>query len=459
MMSSSRTSVVRVSAARASARVARAFSLIEILVSIIILGLGMLGLGAIFPVVIREQRLATETVTGTIAGNNVRAIISATIAKNARVEYTHTIKNNNSTFRAEYYGLAGMLAGGCPPETDPTGSTTGRMPPTTQGLGTGEAYGRWATAWSWINVVDPRSSPRLAELERGRVEFPEPTSVRQALDNWETPFEWVSDERPTASQRVIYPIDTLNVSDRLTGAGGGLDESPTMIWDMVPRRIYKGSNWKMPVGGTVIDAPRPSIQDDLQLAVFIRKIDSGIRVKPGSTLRNDLMSAIRTGLGPLPLGARTNGDPTYDGTDGNGGQRYSWPITLSGIDDRTISEASHRVFYFGAVPAAGYTIPNDLKDPNEWLEGIDMSTVGGRALAQVGQKLIDNLSNVYTVVRVEDSTAIPGTKRVRLDPAPQYSDVVQDSNSKPRRLREFLLTPQVPVSAFVMDVPIKRVIK
>lgn len=56
-------------------RAAAAFSLIEILVSVLILGLGLLGLGALFPVVLREQRIGTDNILGVVVTNNVKAAL------------------------------------------------------------------------------------------------------------------------------------------------------------------------------------------------------------------------------------------------------------------------------------------------------------------------------------------------------------------------------------------------
>lgn len=56
-------------------RIAPAFSLMEVLIAVVILALGLLGLGAVLPVVVREQRLATEATLGVAAENSARVVL------------------------------------------------------------------------------------------------------------------------------------------------------------------------------------------------------------------------------------------------------------------------------------------------------------------------------------------------------------------------------------------------
>ena len=51
---------------QALALAAAGFTLIEVLISIIILALGLLGIGVVFPVVIRQQRISTDEVRGVV---------------------------------------------------------------------------------------------------------------------------------------------------------------------------------------------------------------------------------------------------------------------------------------------------------------------------------------------------------------------------------------------------------
>lgn len=55
----------------------RGFSLIEILIAIVVLSIGLLGLAAIFPVVIREQRIASDRILAEPAADQAEAFLKA----------------------------------------------------------------------------------------------------------------------------------------------------------------------------------------------------------------------------------------------------------------------------------------------------------------------------------------------------------------------------------------------
>lgn len=54
-----------------------AFSLVEVLIAILVLSLGLLGLGAVFPTILRQQRLATQTTLGLTAQNASNPILAS----------------------------------------------------------------------------------------------------------------------------------------------------------------------------------------------------------------------------------------------------------------------------------------------------------------------------------------------------------------------------------------------
>lgn len=449
----------------------RGFSLIEILVSILILALGLLGLGAVFPVVIREQRQATDNVLGTIAGNNVRATVRASYQDSAKVVY-RTV--SDTQFEADYYGLAALLAGGYEPLNNPdTGAPIRYSPGSYVGFSLGTKHGLWEPDWSWrtgnqLGSAVPGMEPTA--LNFGIIGLPvgtpgtNGTQLFDALPDvkaWELPVTLVptsgtrqANGLPTGSQgkRRILGFFPITLQERLNPGAASTDETPTLVWDFVARRVPRGQFDKD--AGIV----RPSINDDLQLAVFVRRVDPGIRVQPGDSLRQAMLGA-RAQPTLLPVGRDAEGRPTFDGTDGQGSVRYSWPVEVQARDEQGGSR-NNTVFDFYDVDNASTTQEN-VTELSSWLQNVDVSTPEGEAMAQVGQKLVDNLGNVYTVDRIEnDPAGVAGAKRIRLSPAPAMENVrmetVGTSGNPTRKIKQFILTPQVPVSTFVVDVPVKR---
>ncbi|MFN0012314.1 MAG: prepilin-type N-terminal cleavage/methylation domain-containing protein [Phycisphaerales bacterium] len=54
---------------------ARGFSLVEVLMAILILGIGLLGLGSVLPAVVKQQQASTESAMGSLAMNGARAAL------------------------------------------------------------------------------------------------------------------------------------------------------------------------------------------------------------------------------------------------------------------------------------------------------------------------------------------------------------------------------------------------
>jgi prepilin-type N-terminal cleavage/methylation domain-containing protein len=468
----SMTSMLNLSS-KAAARVRRGFSLIEILVSILILALGLLGLGAVFPVVIREQRLASDNISGTIAGNNVRAVLRAAFQDQAEIVYKQL---SDTEYEVEYRGLAALLAGGYEPLRNPDNSNQipYRAQNYSRGFSQGNRLGLWMTNWNWTqpggSIGSSAGGMAPNELDRGVLRIANEGTVQFAntpyvnlpdVKQWELPVQLQpqasrsgANQMPagTTGKRRITNFAPIGLAERLNPGSVSTDETPSLVWDFVARRVPRG---EFDVEARVV---RPSINDDLQAVVFVRRVDTGIRAPLGESVRQAMLGAQRPAT-IMPVGCDLEGRATLDGTDGQGGVRYSWPLQTNARDQQTDGTVDQSVFDFYDIDGNN---PNENKTEfASWLLNVDVSTVEGEAMAQIGQKLIDNLGNVYTVDRIEnDPDGAAGSKRIRLTPPPAAENVrlenVGTDGGRQRKIKQFIFTAQVPVAAFVVDVPVKR---
>lgn len=352
----------------------RAFSLLEILIGVLVLALGLLGLGVVIPIVVREQKIAGDVAMGAICAGDA---------------------------------LSGLWSR---PGFDP-----GALPgPAPAGL----------TAWDvWIrdtNWSGPSTSPQRAGL-------------------WETwddelnantgDFVWRDDSTSPPTIRVLTLADRLwpgPASRPARASPAGTDpHRPRFVWDIVGRRAAFGDLY-----ARQFSPGSPEYQawlgqpDVVQIAIFVRRVDMNIRVprRAGVTLHDVLTGAgnVTAAERRWPVAVDSTGWPAGDGRG-----EYARPITLEVTFD----------------PAE--------RDRIELLSG---SAIERRLAGQAGQKIVDNLGNVYTVVPFDTRHNEPTTEwELRLDrPIPGW--VPDPAMGSAQTVRQIVFVPQVPAAVVVFTI-------
>src|SRR5205085_10239900 len=116
-----------------------------------------------------------------------------------------------------------------------------------------------------------------------------------------------------------------------------------------------------------------------------------------------------------PTDSQNGGTPTLDGTDGSGGVYYSGVHTAEvefWYNPQTPAQA-HRDRLYCPTASALPTRPSRNRVKTEWA-----------LMKQPGQKLVDNMGNIYTVVgsgsepgvSAQDLDNVPGADYVKIDP-------------------------------------------
>ena len=309
----------------------RGFSLIEILIAILVLAFGLLGLGALFPVVVSQQRDAADRTQGPAAASSIKASLFG------------------GTSVVDWETLAGKLK---PSANAPE-----------------EQVRRWAFA---TNDQSGLSHNRVRAFADG-------TLTLLIAGN---PPETI----PALAR--LYPSPFSSVS-------------PQFVWDVAVRRT---------------DADRP-----MEVALFVRRLDTGIRAPRGKSISNAL-----TGLGMRP-----------------GGNSPIAPTALP----------------IAVHPESGRPTGNGVGDYARLREGrlpprqprargaydrceIELDDTLRPYLARRGQVLLDDEGIVRTVVNVDDEGLLvvepPFTAAEPQGPAPG--------------LRWAVYSPQIPVSVEIVRV-------
>jgi type II secretory pathway pseudopilin PulG len=378
----------------------RAFSLVEVLISIVVLALGLLGLAAVFPAVVSQQRQATDSVLGASAQNSVTTYLKGSFALN----------------KASY---PNSPAGGIIPDSNQRGWM----------LLAGN------TAWS-----PPLAFPGYLDgdfvMPTGNSGDPiaiDPATGKLTITGLGGPGAW----NPGGTTSIDLPA-----AERLNPAPFTAGSQPLYVWDVAARRVAAGVT---PNAAN----DRLGLQDDsVQLAIFIRRIDTGIRKPIGRSLSDVLGGNVPAADQRVPVAEdATSLRPTFDGMGGGTAPNYS------------------------NIHAISFDFHNyDVTNPDTTKQRFDrlrLDTSGNFPqlvpyVQQIGQKFVDSWGVVHTVsslVRKRDlDTADPEHDAqsdqivaVLVTPPADYATfqyLTSNATTTPR----LYFTTQIPAAVFTVTI-------
>ncbi len=421
------------------------FSLIEVLISVLVLGIGLLGLAAVFPVVITQQRDASDVILGGVASEAIRSQILA------NPEIAGEILSQDGLVDRGEQNLDGdTVPNELPGDDQPTDSDGDGVPddfddayvvgtdepifgtgenitsePGRYNLRTGYSY-LWEADWEWgdgalgANARTPDSY--LTDYRNdGGMRFRDPLERERAGMPEAVP------DLPVGGR--LFPRPFSVPGERLDG--------PQFVWDFVPRRTSTGA---------------------VQFAVFVRRIDTGIRVPDGSTLSALLTDEPGGEDGIHAVGVDEDGLPTRNGTGD-----YAVPLMAPAFPVPSNEYRGSREY--NATPRIDVLLDAVRIDVSGSASDTELSTAGAAQiglLAEVGQQFVDNLGVVREVIEVLDVDGDVVDLRVR--PAfslgsllPSFGTLAPLNNEEIReaarigKLRQVVFTPHAPVDVFVME--------
>ncbi|MEM8757969.1 MAG: prepilin-type N-terminal cleavage/methylation domain-containing protein [Planctomycetota bacterium] len=403
----------------------RGFTLLEILIAVVVLAFGLLGIVAVYPAVIDLQRRAQDVVIGGASAASAEALFSASIFESGSLEWAEEFESDNIPFEDRFplrTAIARDLALSSRGPTFEDDDATGLESVFVNFL--------WETSWSWDREAITAAASRGALLNEGTVVLGGGT-----LDGG------------LGADLSDQPVLELTVADRLLpDAASGAD--PQYVWDAVLRRVDAGFGVPS-AGGEFVTKSVPLVQvaqQPVEVAIFVRRIDRGVRVPADLTLRDVLsgfevdedtgevteldediaafpVSAVDDDLAQRRLGAARG----FEGTV------YSPPISLQVQRPRNAGPIDGDRAGPSSVTLVALA---DLVADGTASAGFQIGLASAReSLAQVGQQFVDNLGVVHRVTAVREGGLI------EVDPplsSPGY------------RAKQIVFTPQVPVDIRVI---------
>jgi prepilin-type N-terminal cleavage/methylation domain-containing protein len=492
----------------------RAFTLIEVLMAVLILGIGLLGLGVVLPVVVLQQRTGTDQVYGTTVAQMARDMLLAERTGADSVQ-TITLESNPPSGLTQPEPLSGRFvirydaqatqqlpvlaeadqvraALEALPAIGPgnvvvtrsfvpaSQNATGRskityvvrfvgelsgvaVPPFVVQLFNFDGSARVSTdvvGYAPLNAEFWRAWAAATPRPRTRAELFTPPinpNLIPADATWMVPPQRGAPldgaivlgnvgyrVRTDPGGRLYTRLGIIPLIDRLYPVEVGRSGDPRLVWDIALRRraplhVPTGPVPPPPQGVSPdVAPPLPPEAFSLEAVVFVRRIDPRLRPEPNVSVIRSLTDRTLSALARRwPVSVNTDGEPTLDGRFD--GHLYSQPVTLN-------------VRFDPILGPDGNVMRDRLSVPPSINPSVNVDRLL-RYLAQPGQKLVDNLGNVHTVIGLDDRRPadLYALRLARpIAPGVEYTDQTPtDQLGRSQPLRQIVFVPQVPVSVSV----------
>jgi len=473
-----------------------AFTLIEVLIAVVVLAIGLLGLGMVFPVVVRQQRVAQDAILGYSAAESAAVDLinrgggrdcaitlnfnKVTFPALVKIDWTNPLPTwpEPDNFRGGFFEVT--------VESIETAATTIQSALERGYKASDTQKTKLLTIFGVGNVVvkratlDPNDRSLLVtftgdlgqrditmnanvggiDIAAYLVNNPGTqkhsfTGVTGAL--WDRAL--VLGTKVQGNTRSLdtgwFNLDNLDKPDKpdigisidsLTGEMviGYPDKSIGEVRLGVPERLSP-----RPFAGSpqfVSDFwMRRASETQMQVAIFTRRIDSGIRIPSGNDPKARwTVSNVLTGEGSkfpasakrVPVAVDSEGRPTLTGADETGKPRYAM-VKRASLETIRVAISQSQPSYLD--------FPADLakRDP-----------AALQALRQPGQRLVDAFGGVNTVVRQDETPGLPAIRLILEAPiSRELFEAIKRSPQGGGGSPQFVLyTPQVPAGVRLVTI-------